>query len=560
MKKTKKRKSAVALLQKRKSFLNLFIKRWVAILLLSIIVYDLGVDYFVDQRQDGWKNTYYCAKDAIIEAINNGPQDETYEQYINRVEYVMAYRQEVNTASLLCNAETGEIIADCKEKFFVFRKIDEGKIHIYTCPTSEIEGWAEYRQKFVEYKDKYVGNKDSLSLREHIQMDHIYVKGEHFLPGEFSVENSVYDINKGDLETVLTSQFEEEKDLSTDYVKTELTGEWKFWWAWGYNENDTTNYSGSNEGYQELQENYQHFLETGKNYFGGEFYTEHKMILSEVNELTMPNGEEALLMTVYYYDVWEDFSTWIILAGILIFVLGIILSLIWAKLSHIKLKAQYDMEDYRKTLMNTMAHDLKSPLMSISGYAENLKNNVNTDKKDHYAESILGNVNYMNGIIESVLTLGKTENEKLVLKKEKTSVAALFRECNKKYELQMNFKNLKLNIEGDGVYNIDVLLFTQAIDNLVGNAVKYASEKSEVNVKISNSVISISNKCDSMPEVSANELCEAFVVGNENRSNKTGSGLGLAIVKNVCDLHKFNLEIKCENNEFTVNIGSKKWR
>lgn len=285
-----------------------------------------------------------------------------------------------------------------------------------------------------------------------------------------------------------------------------------------------------------------------------------KLELSEARSVVLPTGETAVLIVAKDYNSLIQYGDTFILWAIIALVASTVLAFIWAKISYTILKSQYDMEDYRKTLMNTMAHDLKSPLMSISGYAENLKNNVNTDKKDHYAESILGNVNYMNGIIESVLTLGKTENEKLVLKRQKTNVAALFEECKKKYELQMNFKNLKLNIEGDGVYNIDVSLFTQAIDNLVGNAVKYASDKSEVNVKISNSVISISNKCDSMPEVSANELCEAFVVGNENRSNKTGSGLGLAIVKNVCDLHKFNLEIKCENNEFTVNISSKKWR
>ena len=554
--KKRKSRSAVALLRKRKKFGGIFLKRCILMLVVAAIVFVAGKDYFVEYEQNLWKSWAYSSREAIIEAIDEGMRDgESYEFYINRVEMAMTLRQETRTASLLFNAETGEIIADCKEQIFMFRHVGEEESYIYTCPTSDIEGWEDYREEYVVNEKEFVGKRsDIYDLTEKLEMEHIYINGEHFLPGAFTVTNKAVNYQTEELFKTFTTEFDEPEDLTSDYVKTELDDEWTLTLVYGYNENDTTAYSGSYEGYQYLQARYQNFLENGKNYLGGESYTEDKMIISATRDVTMPTGEKAILMTVYYYDVWENYGTNIIFAGILTFLAALVIAFIWAKLVHMKLKAQYDMEDYRKTLMNTMAHDLKSPLMSISGYAENLQNNLNTDKKEYYAEAILGNVDYMNRIIESVLTLGKTENVGIVLKKEKTDMLHLIEACGKKYDLQKEAKKLTINITGDGVLDIDVSLFSQAIDNLLGNAVKYASEDSAINVTISKNEISIVNQCDDMPDVPVNSLYEPFVVGNENRSDKKGSGLGLAIVNNICTLHKFKFEIKCEEKTFTAKV------
>ncbi len=552
MKKTKKKKSAVAMLAKRKSFMVIFLQRWIPVVILSVIIFMLVMENIITSVQDIWENSYYWSKDAIIETIDAGPKNESNEFYLNRVKFAMAQRQELGTASLLYNAETGEIIADSEEQIFWLQKREDDSSLVYTCSTKDIEGWEKYREEFVKHKDGYY------SLYEDTEMKHIYIKDSNFIPGEFTVTNKAFEDEFDVGEVVLTTKFEEPKNLSSDYVKTELDDNWSLSVIWGYHKNDTSEYASNDMCYEELQKKYKSNMEVGSehdnNYRSGIFYTEYKIIVSGENEVTMPTGEKAILLTVLYYDAWDEFGTRFIIAAVLTFIVGLVVSFIWARLSFVKLKAQYDMEDYRKTLMNNMAHDLNSPLMSISGYAENLQNNINTDKREHYADAILENVNYMNRIIESVLTLGKTENEKIVLKKEKCSIANLVNECDKKYDLQRKEKNLKLIIEGDGVLEIDVSLFTQAIDNLMGNAIKYASDNSTINVVINGVAMSITNNCDKMPEVDIDTLCEAYVVGNENRSNRSGSGLGLAIVKNVCTLHKYGFEVKCEKNEFVAKI------
>ena len=555
MKKTKKRKSAVALLTKRKKFGGLFVRRWLILLVVAAVVCIALADKTIREAFDFEKTRLDYAEDAIAGTINEGPINESNEFYLNRIRSSMAMREEMGTSSILFIPETGEIIAGCEERIYLYVKRDEDKSLIYSCTTKDIEGWDEYAKERVEYIDK------DDSYFEEIEIEYFYANDGIIIPGEFKVSLKCWDGDNSKI--VCEKEFKEPQNIPEGYVRMDVDENVTLQLLRGYSDTGTNAYVWNKKSQEVIEHCYKRSVEEKKAVVYGEVrYDEFllKLELSEARSVVLPTGENAILIVAKDYDslvqYGETFVLWVIIA----FVASAVLAFIWAKLSYTTLKSQYDMEDYRKTLMNTMAHDLKSPLMSISGYAENLKNNINTDKKEHYAESILGNVNYMNGIIESVLTLGKTENEKLVLKKEKTNVAALFEECLKKYDLQKNFKKLKFNIKGDGVFNIDVSLFTQAIDNLVGNAVKYASDNSEVNVTISNSAINISNKCDKMPDVDVNAICEAFVVGNENRSNKMGSGLGLAIVKNICELHKFNLEIKCENNEFTANISNKKWR
>ena len=105
----------------------------------------------------------------------------------------------------------------------------------------------------------------------------------------------------------------------------------------------------------------------------------------------------------------EAYRGVIVFITILYSVLAILISFISSMLSYHKLMYFYKNEDYRKALMNSMAHDLKTPLTAMSGYAENLKENVMTEKREHYAQAILQNTEYMNGIISDILNLSKLE-------------------------------------------------------------------------------------------------------------------------------------------------------
>ena len=240
--------------------------------------------------------------------------------------------------------------------------------------------------------------------------------------------------------------------------------------------------------------------------------------------------------------------------GLLIVLFSALIAFLWAKVSYTRLKAGYDVEDYRRNLMNIMAHDLKSPLMSISGYAENLRDNLHTENQEYYSEAILNNVQYMNGIIESVLSLSKAEQGNVVLKREAFPVSEKLQELVKSQESRLQEKGLKVELAGELVVEADKVLFEQVLYNLLDNAVKYASNNGIIRVMISAEKISFWNLCEADLRAVSDTLCNPFVVGDTNRGGRKGSGLGLAIAKNICELHGFTLELVCEEGSFEAKI------
>lgn len=118
----------------------------------------------------------------------------------------------------------------------------------------------------------------------------------------------------------------------------------------------------------------------------------------------------------------EHMRNTVIQIHIVFVILALLVALIRSLIIIAKNKSLLRLIDYRKTLMNTMAHDLKTPLSVMSGYAENLKENVNTDKREHYANAIYENSIYMDSIISDVLELSRTEDSEIRIKGDGSSI------------------------------------------------------------------------------------------------------------------------------------------
>lgn len=128
--------------------------------------------------------------------------------------------------------------------------------------------------------------------------------------------------------------------------------------------------------------------------------------------VTLANGRQCILAGVCSYDAdavirelagdIRRIAVWCI-ACITVFATAVI---------YLTRKSRYERQEYRRNMTNVMAHDLKTPLMAMSGYAENLLANVHTDKRQQYAEAISENVRKMNGMIEQMLEIDRLETGK----------------------------------------------------------------------------------------------------------------------------------------------------
>lgn len=220
----------------------------------------------------------------------------------------------------------------------------------------------------------------------------------------------------------------------------------------------------------------------------------------------------------------------------------------------------YRNEDFRKTLMNSMAHDLKTPLAVMSGYAQNLKENVQTDKREHYAGAIEENVEYMNSLIADILALSRMEENMLHPHKEKVDLCEMMREIASQYDISLQEKNLTFSPEGKFVKNADPALMKRALENLFTNALKYTEEGGQIKVTVStvpfNGYFEIRNAPAKEVSVKTKKLWEPFVKGDDSRSDKTGTGVGLAITGNILSLHHMKGRIVCKDGSFAVRLGA----
>lgn len=243
---------------------------------------------------------------------------------------------------------------------------------------------------------------------------------------------------------------------------------------------------------------------------------------------------------------------WLIIA--IVFIISTLIALVICIIRNAKNKAQYAFEDYQRALTNNLAHDLKTPLAVIGGYAENLmemRRESSDEKELRYLSSIMDNVAYTDDIIRKTLKLSETEQTKK-LDKTKVDIKALAEKCAEKYRTALEERGLGLGITGEGTVNANEDSLSLAIDNLISNAVKYTRDDGAIRINVSNKEFVIVNEV--AENVDTKELKMPFVKGDKARSDKSSSGLGLSIAEAAAVQNGFTLKLSCKDKKFTAEI------
>lgn len=264
-----------------------------------------------------------------------------------------------------------------------------------------------------------------------------------------------------------------------------------------------------------------------------------------IKDTKMKKPEYNESVYVHPIMVKDIFSKFMLIMLVIIVFIVFINSII----KYVMKKSSYDKEQYRNALMDAMAHDLKSPLMSMSGYAENLKENVHTEKRDYYVDSILENIKYMNKIINDDLEISRMDYMNLDIKKEKVNLISIFNELIDHYKDEISEKNLTVNIDGEFVVNADERMMKIVIENLVTNFIYYSSDNGSVNITGQGKELAVANTTDVTFKGNLKRLLDPFVKEDSSRSGRKGTGLGLSIVSRVLDRHKLKYKLKYDKSD-----------
>lgn len=208
----------------------------------------------------------------------------------------------------------------------------------------------------------------------------------------------------------------------------------------------------------------------------------------------------------------------------------------------------------KNNLIHIVAHDLKSPLNQIKGLISLIKFNPDQLSADSVQclEMMDTSANRLNEMIAKILDVKAIEEKKLNINLEQVNLSALARECTRRYSLTADEKGIKLEEDiAEEVYaEIDQGFITQALENLLSNALKFSESNTAVNFKLvrkkGNVLIAVSDQGPGITEEDKEKLFKKFQkLSAQPTGNETSTGLGLSIVKKFVEA--VGGEIWCES-------------
>ena len=196
------------------------------------------------------------------------------------------------------------------------------------------------------------------------------------------------------------------------------------------------------------------------------------------------------------------------------------------------------------------SHELKTPLTSISGYAELIENGMaKPEDVKIFAGKIHKEAKRLQSIANDIITLSKLndlEHEPFDLN-EKINLWNLAHSCIESLMLNASKKNIQLSLDGvkSAVTLGNAKLIYEMIFNLVDNAIRYTEPGGKVIVLVEQKALIVKDTGIGIPEESQSRIFERFYRVDKSRSKETGgTGLGLAIVKHIAEVHHATVPTK----------------
>lgn len=221
---------------------------------------------------------------------------------------------------------------------------------------------------------------------------------------------------------------------------------------------------------------------------------------------------------------------------------------------------KFNSEKMKRDFFANAAHELKSPLTTILGYQELIKDGVLTSNEEIKTanEKTIKESERMNKLIIEMLELSSLENnnlrpiEKVDVMKELDHILLMLEEQIKAKHIKVikNYQKLILKINNEDFYNL--------FKNIIENAIRYNKVNGEIVITIdtANHKISIKDSGIGVSDENKSRIFERFFRVDKARSRENGgTGLGLSIVKYICNYYEYKIDVKSslgKGSEFTI--------
>jgi signal transduction histidine kinase len=228
-----------------------------------------------------------------------------------------------------------------------------------------------------------------------------------------------------------------------------------------------------------------------------------------------------------------------------------------------KFESERQIEAAKNELITNVSHDLRTPLTSIIGYLDLLRNKQyrNELELNEYLETTYAKSQRLNSLINELFEYTRLSSSDVKLNLVPINLSALLGQMIGEYIpiFEKNNMRVQQSLSEEHVeILIDIEKMVRVYENILMNAIKYSEKPSTVkatlNIQSKYAEFRLSNQTEKPEVQDVNQLFERFLVGEKARSEREGTGLGLAISKRIVELHGGHIRAEYNDGWLTIII------
>lgn len=215
-------------------------------------------------------------------------------------------------------------------------------------------------------------------------------------------------------------------------------------------------------------------------------------------------------------------------------------------------------EELKRDLIANVTHDFKTPLTVIKSYSEMIKDltGENKEKRDQNLETIIKETDKLEKLVDEMLNLSRVQSGLKDLEKTKFDLLELTREALSRFKYFEIEKGFKFTLKADGDYYIsgDQSMISQAIYNLIANAINYSEDNKNIEINIFENAegvkFSIKDYGMGISDGDIDYIWDRYYRGGKNHKRlQVGTGLGLSFVKSIIMAHGGEFGVKSQEGQ-----------
>jgi two-component system sensor histidine kinase CreC len=207
------------------------------------------------------------------------------------------------------------------------------------------------------------------------------------------------------------------------------------------------------------------------------------------------------------------------------------------------MRERLDGKQYVESYMQSLTHEIKSPLTAVRASAELLQENPGPDERRRFARNIAEQAERMQHIVERLLLLARVEQLQVPEEVQSVFLGDLISNTLRSREPRLKARALSVDvaIEFLGEIRGDAFLLQQALDNVIDNAIDFSPQGGTITVSIAQSAdharVTVRDRGPGAPNFALAHLFDRFYSLPRPATGQKSTGLGLAFVREVAKIH-----------------------